>query len=108
MYGLLACEHTAPVTLTEDRPFLIYIDDVGEVDRLEIEKLAELIRPGMSREAVAEIIGERSASLTPNGFLPLCDSHVYLKDGVEKFIQVFYEVGAKSVLLNAEVKCAII
>jgi hypothetical protein len=108
IWGLVACERTVPAAATEDQAFLIYIDETNNIERVEIERLVELIRPGMSRASVAKIIGERSASLTPKGVLPLCDSHAYQKNGETKFIQVWYEFGVKSILINAEVKCAIV
>ena len=61
---------------------------------MEILDKLKMVKPGMTREEVSNILGPNTGSLTPKDFRPVGDSYRYKnKDGQERYIHVWYRSG---------------
>lgn len=54
---------------------------------------ATKIAIGMTRDEVAEVVGRRTYSITPEGFMAVCDSHQYEEDGKTMYTHILYNKG---------------
>ncbi len=91
--GLLGCEQAPPKLSAEVRASEEAFAD-------EISLRAKLITPGMSRDEVLKILGPSDGNLGRPPKWPICDEFLYVKDGEERAVAVWYQ-GRKVDRVNA-------